>query len=92
MSEQQMDELVRIAADTAMRAAADYVRLNGIAVTDYEQAIQALRSEVKLAMDEALDEAKKASECGMDQIAVCTFRASMMAAGIRAAKQFGDAA
>lgn len=92
MSEQQMDELIRIASDTAMRAAADYIRLNGIAVTDYEQATQALRSEIKLALNDALDEAKKASDCGMDQVAVCTFRASMMAAGIRAAKQFGEAA
>lgn len=87
-----MDELIRIASDTAMRAAADWVRLNGVKVTDYEQATQALRSEIKLAMNDALDEAKKASECGMHQIAVCTFRASMMAAGIRAAKQFGEAA
>lgn len=92
MSEQQQDQLVRIAADTALRAAADYVRLNKIEVKDYDLATQVLRAEVKLAMDEALDDAAQATKCGMGQVAVATFRASMMAAGIRAAKQFNEAA
>lgn len=92
MSEQQMDELVRIAADTAMRAAADYCRLNQIEVKDFDAATQILRAEVKIAIDEAIGDANKAAKCGMDKIAVTTFRASMMQAGIRAAKQFGEAA
>ena len=92
MSEQQMDELVRIAADTAMRAAADYCRLNSVKVMDFEAATQILRAEVKVAMNEALDDAKKAVSAHMSQVAVQTFRASMMQAGIRAAKQFGEAA
>jgi len=92
VSEQQQDELVRIAADTAMRAAADYVRLHKIQVKDYDAATQVLRAEVKLAVNEALDDASKAAKCGMSQIAVHTFMASMMQAGIRAAKQFNEAA
>lgn len=88
MTEQQIDALVRVAADTAMRAAADYIRLHEIVVDDYEHVTQVLQSEVKYAIGPALEEVKAAFAANMGHVAVATFRASMMAAGIKAAKEF----
>lgn len=92
MTDQSIEQLGRIAADTAMRAAADYVRLHGIRVEDYDQATQVLRAEIKASLDDALGEAKQALDAGMGRVAEATFRSNMAAAGIRAAKQFGRAA
>lgn len=88
MSEQAMNNLARIAADMAMRGAADYIKLNGLKVADYEVATEIIRAEIKLGIDEALADAKKALDANMGRIAESTFRASMLAIGIRAAKQF----
>lgn len=88
MTDQQLDTLARIASDTAMRAAADYVRVHGLAVPDYETASQVLRAEVKLVIGPALDDAKQAFAAGMGHVAECTFKAAMVAAGFKAAKEF----
>jgi len=90
MSE-HIDALVGIAADAASRAAADFIRLNGLKVPDYDVASQCLRAEVKLALPQALQDAKEAMECHMSHVAQATFRASMAEAGIKAAKEFGVA-
>jgi hypothetical protein len=88
MTEQAINQLAAIAADTAMRGAADYFRLNDITVTNFVRATDLIRAEVRSSLDEALDDAKSAFGCGMDRMATCTFRASMLAAGLRAAKAY----
>jgi hypothetical protein len=82
------DQLGTIAAETAMRAAAEYVRTNGLKVLDYDAATACLRSYCKVYLPSALADAKSALDCGMGQVAETTFKATMALAGIEAAKEF----
>ena len=84
---QAIDQLAVIAADAGMRAAADYLRLNNVAVTDFQAATEIIREEIRKAVEPALDDAKKALEANMGLIAETTFRASMVEAGIKAGKR-----
>ncbi len=91
MTDAQINQFASQAADTAMRAAADYVRRNGLTVTDYDQATAALRQVVKARLGQALDDARDALDAHMGAaIAQATFDASMRLAGIEAAKQFAS--
>lgn len=83
-----IDNLGTIAAEVAMRAAAEYVRSNGLKVVDYDAATECLRSHCKARLPLALDAAKKALDCKMGQVAEATFKAEMALAGIEAAKEF----
>ncbi len=81
--------LARIAADTASRAAIDYLfPFHGKEVLEMNLDVlqAALRSEVKAALGPALDAAKADDALGAG--AEATFVASMQLAGIRAAKTF----
>lgn len=82
-----LDQLAAIAADAGMRAAADYLRLNSVAVTDFQGATEVIREELRKAVGPALDDAKKALEANMGLIAETTFRASMVEAGIKAGRR-----
>jgi len=83
-----IDNLGTLAAETAMRAAAEYVRANGLKVLDYEAATACIRSWCKIKLPEALAAAKAALDCHMDKVAEMTFKAIMAEAGIEAAKEF----
>lgn len=85
--ESQIDTLATIAATTAMRATADYMRLNQVHVSDFQAATDVIREEIHATLGEALSDAKKALEAGMDRIAEATFKASMVQAGINAGKR-----
>lgn len=82
-----LDQLATIAADAGMRAAADYVRLSSVTVTDFQGATEIIREEIRKAVGPALDDAKKALEANTGRMAECTFRASMVEAGIKAGKR-----
>lgn len=84
----QVDRLGTIAADVAMRAAAEYIRINNLKVLDYDAATECLRSYCKSRLPMALKDAKDALDCGMGQVAEATFKATMAMAGIEAAKEF----
>ncbi|MBC8868618.1 MAG: hypothetical protein H8E44_04340 [Planctomycetes bacterium] len=83
-----VDQLGTIAAKVAMRAAAEYVRVNDLKVLDYEAATACLKTWCKIKLPQALADAKAAIECNMHQIAEATFKATMAEAGIEAAKEF----
>ena len=87
-----IDNLGTIAAEVAMRAAAEYVRANNLKVVDYQAATECLRSCIKNRLASALDDAKAALDVGMGQAAEATFRASMALAGIEATKEFASPA
>lgn len=89
MTTAKIDNLGTIAAETAMRAAAEYIRRNNLKVCDYEAATQCIRDYCKTRLPFALDAAKEAFDCGMNQIGEATFLAEMRLAGIEAAKEFG---
>lgn len=84
-----IDSLGTIAAEVAMRAAAEYIRTNRLTVLDYEAATACIRSWCKIKLPEALKAAKDALDCRMDAVAEMTFKAIMAEAGIEAAKEFG---
>lgn len=81
-----------MAAEVAMKAFADFVRFHSIKITDFQRASEILRVHVKAAVEPALAEAKAAFACNMGHLADATFRASMMQAGIAAAKELTGAA
>lgn len=82
-----IDTLVTAAADIAMRAAADYILQNGLRDSvDVDTLVVNLRANMKASLDAALNDARAAFECNMDQVAEATFRASMVLVGVQAAK------
>ena len=83
-----IESLGTVAADVAMRAAAEYVRTNNLKVLDYDAATACLKSYCKTYLPQALKDAKAAFDCGMNQVAEATFKATMALAGIEAAKEF----
>jgi hypothetical protein len=89
MTCKSIDSLGSIAAEVAMRAAAEYVRAHNLKVLDYAAAAECLRSYCKVYLPIALKDAKDALDCGMSQVAEMTFKATMAQAGIEAAKEYG---
>ncbi len=81
-----IDQLGIVATETAMRAAAEYLRLNEVTIVDFRAATEIIREKTKAALGTALEDSKKALDCGMDQAAVATFKASFVQAGIDAGK------
>lgn len=90
MNATTIDRLGTAAAETAMRAAADYLRPRAKLTTDadLDRAASLIRNHAKAAVGPALDDARAAIDCGMVQVAETTFLATMAAAGIAAAKEF----
>ena len=84
-----IDSLGTIAAEVAMKAAADYMRVNRIASTEANitAVVDALRVTCKEAVGPALDDAKAAIDAGMPDVAQATFLASIRLAGIAAVKR-----
>ena len=85
-----LDAVSRQAADTAMRAAATYIKTHNLQV-DVDELIVNLRREVKDALPGALRDAGEAHQARMGNLVATTFLASMALAGIAAAKQTGGA-
>lgn len=83
-----IEEVGRIGAETAMRAAAEYLRAHSLQA-DTRALCECIRSWIKIKLPEALRDAKEALDAGMGQVAETTFRASMALAGIEAAKEAG---
>ena len=82
----KIDSLAKAGCEIAMRAAAKYVQENKLA-PDLEQLVSALKQHINDALPVALQDAREALECRMDAIAERTFAASMVVAGIKAAKE-----
>lgn len=83
------DELTKRAADMAMLAVANYLRVHGVDVStiDYTRATTILKEELRDALPQALADAKEAIEARMPEAASATFAASMRLAGIRAGER-----
>lgn len=81
-----MDQLVTVAADTAMKAAVQYIHANGLGY-DLDALLACLRANVKARFQEALADSKRALDANMGKIAEQTFLATMALAGIDAAKE-----
>lgn len=82
------NDLVRPAVQAAMRAAEQYLHVHKLEADDRALA-DALKVHVKARITEALADARDAFDCGMADVAEQTFLASMVLAGIDAAKEVG---
>jgi len=82
------DNLVTAACNLAMRGAGEYLRAHNL-TADPTSLSACLRSWVKIKLPEALRDAREAIECNMHQAAEATFAATMVQAGIEAAKEAG---
>ena len=88
MNAAAIDSLGSIFADTAMRAAVEYLRVHSLKA-DVDALLECLRSWCRIKLDEALRDAKEAIACNMMQVAMATFKATAAQAGIEAAKEAG---
>lgn len=83
---QLCEQLADAAGIIAANGAREYLRVHNL--TASKEALSAcLVSWIKAQMPVALADAKQAFDCHMDEIAVTTFKASMIQAGIEAAKE-----
>lgn len=83
--ERLAEEMMRMAAEGSRM----YLETHKIPVhsVNVEELLLALRSHVKAHINEALTDAQEALEHGMTAVAMATFKASMMQAGVDAAKE-----
>lgn len=81
-----LDKLIETGWEIASKAAYDYLVQHKLEATP-EALTACLRSWVKIKLIEALKDAKEAFGSNMGQWAEATFRASMVLAGIEAAKE-----
>jgi len=81
-----MDELIKVAADEAMKAAAEYIRKNNLRY-EIDAMVACIRSHMQANLKSALHDAKEAFDANMPKVAEATFIASMRLAGIEAAKE-----
>lgn len=88
MSTKDQDQFAQEAVTVAIRAAGEYLRAHNLKA-DNEALAACLRSWVKIKLPEALRDCKEAFDCGMTQIGIATFKASLAQAGIEAAKECG---
>lgn len=78
--------LARAAIQIAFRGAGEYCRAHNLSV-DPAALRESIKKWVGRSIDSALDDAKQALDCNMGAVAEQTFAASMMQAGIEAAKE-----
>lgn len=88
MTERAIEALTGAAIRAAARGAAEYLKAHGL-TADNEALAECLRANIKIRIPDALREAKEAMGCNMGRVAELTFGASMMQAGIEAAKECG---
>jgi hypothetical protein len=80
------NELAATACRIASQGAIEYLRVHGL-TADMTALSECIRSWVKIKLPDALGDAREALACGMGHVAEQTFAASMMLAGIEAAKE-----
>ncbi len=88
MTNTDQNSLVEIASTMAVRGAREYLLRNNLKAESTALS-SCLKSWVKAKWPEAIADAKEAIDCGMVQIAQQTFAATMLQAGIEAAKEAG---
>lgn len=88
MNDLKENGLILVACQAAAKAAARYLQVHDLDADD-GQMKEVLKRHVKARLDEALADVKKTLDCGMGDVASQTFLASMVLAGIDAAKEVG---
>lgn len=82
------DRLIDKAASIATTAAVAWLRKNGVVMDEGIVLHDLIVGELESSMPDAMAEAKEAFACGMTEVGVATFSASMHLAGYRAAQAY----
>src|SRR5438034_1295238 len=82
------DNLGTVCVKIGYIAARAYLDRHGLKA-DEDALIACVKSHCKAVVRQAADDAREAFACGMDKIAEETFKASMILAGVEAAKEAG---
>lgn len=88
MNNNEVFGIAQAACKIAERGAVEYLNAHKLKATP-EALTACLRSWTKAKFAEAMHDAKEAIDCGMEQVAQATFTATMIQAGIEAAKECG---
>lgn len=83
-----MKDLGQIAVSAALRSAQQYMHVHNLKA-DEKVLWECCKSWCKIKLPEAIADARAAYDCGMNQAGDATFIASMVQAGIEAAKEAG---
>ena len=86
MQKSELFTIAQAATKIAMHGASEYLRVKQLKADDHALS-ECIGSWVKLTFPEAMRDAKDAIDCGMTQASIATFNASMINAGIQAAKE-----
>jgi hypothetical protein len=86
MKENTISTLAAAASSIVVSAAVEYLNTHNLKANP-DTLIAVCKSWTKIALPGAIADAKEAFECGMDEIATVTFSASLIEAGIEAAKE-----
>lgn len=88
MKTEHIDQLANVASIIVAKGAQEYLRVHNLKANP-ESLAACCKSWLKIQLPIALRDAKEAIDCGMTQVAEATFKASLIQAGIEAAKEAG---
>lgn len=94
MKDHELFELAQAAMRIARHGATHYCHAQNVKIQSPTMLEERLRERVKCGLEEALNDAKEAIDCGMTQIAIATFNATIINCAIAAVKEcvlMGDA-
>lgn len=83
-----MEKLIDKAFGFVVNGARAYLDVHNLKADD-KVLCECIKSWMKINLKGALDDAREAFDCGMSDIAIASFAASMKLAGIEAAKEAG---
>ena len=84
------DTLGARAGTYVMDGAREYLRSHNLTIHNYATAAESLKAAARVALPEAIADAKAALDAHMPDIATATFAATLRLAGIDAAKSWAD--
>jgi 3-polyprenyl-4-hydroxybenzoate decarboxylase len=92
-ADESINTLGKLAGDVMSRAAIAYLKKNGkLTLASADALEEPLKRHSRIALPQALEDAKAALDCGMRDAAQLTFKATLALAGIAAAKEVAGAA
>jgi hypothetical protein len=86
MTNSELFTIAQAASRIACHGASEYLLAHKLKADDHALS-ECINAWVKIKFPEAMQDAKDAIDCGMTQAAIATFNASMICAGIEAAKE-----
>jgi len=90
MKESDMSALAQAGITFVVKGAQQYLQAHNLYPVSNDALAECCKAWAKIKLPEALNDAKEAFACNMNQVGVATFAATMMQGGIEAAKEAAD--